>query len=331
MERWQSGRMRSRHRLRSGGVPPLSRREKPFRKSQVTRCSRGMVSELLKCGYAYRSVNGLFAIIKEIWTRRDLIHELAVKDLKLRYSRPLLGFLWAFIFPFLNAAVLYLFFLVILKVKLMEAPFLLYLMSATFSWRFFQDSLSCATTSLMDNKNLLREARFPHYFIPLSIVLANAVNFLPSLAILIMTSLIYLKGLSPLIVLLPVIFAVHLLITIGFSIVLSILYLKWRDTKFILEIFLLLLFYLTPTVYSVSLMKAALPGWLFHAFIHEPFTGILNFYRVTLLKGFYGFIAGEAGFFSIFISPMLFAILAGWFGFYYYQRNKSDINDHLSY
>ena len=132
----------------------------------------------------------MFEILKEIWSRRDLIRELVVKDLKLRYSRPLLGAMWAFLLPFLTVLIFYVVFCRVLRVRVEEAPFILYLMSAVFPWRFFQDSLSCSTTSLMDNKNLLRETRFPHYLIPLSVVLANAVNFLPSLMILIMTALI---------------------------------------------------------------------------------------------------------------------------------------------
>jgi len=273
----------------------------------------------------------LFSIISEIWKRRDLVRELVVKDLKLRYSRPMLGFFWAFVLPFSMTLVFYLFFSIILKTKVEEAPFLVYLMSAIFPWRFFQDSLSAATSSLMDNKNLLREARFPAYFIPVSIVLANAINFLPSLAILITAVLIFMKGVPLFIVFLPLVFIVHALITAGLAIILSLVYLKWRDVKFILEVVLLLIFYLSPTVYSLSLMKAVLPAWIFGLFVFNPFTGILNLYRLTLLNGFYSYIAKDVSVWSLMVIPVLFSMGVISFGFHFYKTNKSTINDHLSY
>src|SRR3989338_2265063 len=97
-----------------------------------------------------------------VWGNKelDLIKELVLKDLKIRYSRPMLGFLWAFLSPFLIVGVFYLVFSLILKVQTEEAPFFLYLMSAVFPWQFFHNSVISSTTSLVDNKNLLREANF---------------------------------------------------------------------------------------------------------------------------------------------------------------------------
>ena len=273
----------------------------------------------------------MFTILKEVWGRRNLIRELVVKDLKLRYSRPSLGALWAFLLPFLTVLIFYVVFYKVLKIKVEEAPFILYLMSAVFPWRFFQDSLSSATTSLIDNKNLLREARFPHYFIPLSIVLANAVNLLPSLMILIVTALIVLKGLPLFILLLPVVLGIHFLITLGLSIILSILYLKCRDVKYALEAFLLLVFYLTPAFYSMSLIRSVVPQRIFTAFTFNPFTGILNFYRISILKGFYSVVASHVGWLSFAGVPALFATGVTGLAFYFYKRNQNTLNDYLSH
>ena len=114
----------------------------------------------------------------------NLIRELALKDLKIRYSRPALGFLWAFLSPILTVAIFYVIFGLVLKVKTEEAPFVLYLMSGIFPWMFFQDSIFKSITSLVDNKNLIKESNFPHYLIPVSIVMTNAIIFLPSLFII---------------------------------------------------------------------------------------------------------------------------------------------------
>lgn len=273
----------------------------------------------------------MLSVIREVLVRRTLIAELVIKDLKIRYSRPVLGFLWAFLSPLLIVAIFYLVFSIILQVKTKEAPFLLYLMSAIFSWRFFQDSLVSSTTSFIDNKNLIRESKFPHYLIPLSIVLANGINFLPSLGILIIVSLFILKGLPAFIVLLPIIFAIHLIITMGMSLVFSILYVKWRDTKYILEAVLMVLFYLTPAFYSIYLVKDSFPPLLFNVYIYNPFVGVLNLYRFAILKGFYPLIKEDMGLLSLVIMPTGFAIAILLLGFYFYKKNKDSINDYLSY
>jgi len=272
----------------------------------------------------------MFSIIQEILIRRNLLGELVIKDLKIRYCRPILGFLWAFLSPLLIVGIFYVVFSIILQVKIKEAPFILYLMSAVFSWRFFQDSLMCSVTSLMDNKNLIRESKFPHYFIPLSIVLSNGINFLPSLAILIISSLFILKGLPIFIVLLPVILAIHIISAIGISLLVSILYVKWRDTRYILDAVLQMLFYSTPVFYSIYLVKDSFGPLWFNAYINNPFVGILNLYRFAILKDFYPMIK-ELGLSSIVVVPIIFAVVISLLGFYFYNKNKNSINDYLSY
>ncbi|MFA5411262.1 MAG: hypothetical protein WC321_05320 [Candidatus Omnitrophota bacterium] len=273
----------------------------------------------------------MMSIIEEIFSRRSLVWELVLKDLKLRYSRPALGFFWAFLSPLLLVAIFYLIFSVVLRVQVKEAPFPVYLMTALFSWRFFQDSLFSSTTSLVDNKNLIKEARFPHYLIPLSIVLANGIIFLPSLGILIITLLFYLKGLPLLIIFLPVILGIHLILTMGGSLIFSILYVKWRDIKYILEAALTILFYLTPAFYSLQLVKDSFPRLLFKMYIYNPLTGMLNLYRATLIKGFYGFVKEDIGPMALMVMPVLFAFLILLLGFYLYNKNKESINDYLAY
>lgn len=270
-------------------------------------------------------------MLKEISSSHYLIRELVVKNLKVRYSRPALGFFWAFLSPLFMTLIFYTFFSLILKVQIKEAPFLLYLMSAVFPWSFFQDSLMSSATSLVDNRNLIRESNIPHYLVPFSIVLANAVIFLPSLCILIITVLFILKGLPVFIIFLPAVFAIHLIITTGLSIIISILYVKCRDIKYILEAVLLLFFYSTPIFYSIDLVKSSSSPLLFKIYTYNPFVGICNLYRAALFKGFYGFIQKDTGLLSVAVVPVFFAIGIFALGIFLYRKNKTKINDYLSY
>lgn len=270
-------------------------------------------------------------MIKEIFLKRNLIWELAIKDLKIRYSRPVLGFFWAFLLPFWMGIVFFVVFSLLLKAQIQEAPFLLYIMVAVFSWNFFQNSLLSSVTCLTDNKNLIRESSFAHYLIPVSIILANLINFFPALLVLSGISLYILKGISIYILWLPVILIIHVTITIGLAIIISVLYVRWRDIKYALEATLMPLFYFTPAFYSVFLIKNILPSFLYKVYIYSPLVSILYLYRLALLKEFHTAMNNEISIFISIISPLIFAIIIFWLSTFIYKKNKNIINDHLSY
>jgi len=270
-------------------------------------------------------------IIKEVLSWRNLISELVIKDLKVRYSRPMLGFIWFFLSPFLTVLIFYIVFSLILKVKTEEAPFLLYIMSAIFPWRFFQESIITSATSLMDNKNLIKESNFPHFLIPISINLANAIIFLPALIILIIISSFILKGIPILIVFLPIVLIIHLIMTMGLSIISSIFYVRWRDIKYILEILLLLFLYLTPAFYSINLVKASFTPLLFKFYIYNPLVCILNLYRIMFFKGFHQFIGKDISLLALILIPAVFAFVVLLLSLYIYTKKRKSLNDYLSY
>jgi ABC-2 type transport system permease protein len=261
----------------------------------------------------------------------DLVYELVRKNLKVRYSGFLPGLFWSFFFPFLTVGIFYIVFSIVLKVKVEEAPFLLYLMTSIFTWQFFRDSLTASVTSLFDNKNLIRESSFPHWLIPLSIIFTNMINFIPSLFVTVIVSLLVLKGLPLAIIFLPLVMFAHICLITGLSVALSILYVRWRGIKHALEACLAVLFYLTPAFYSIRLIKAASPSLLYNLYTYNPFTGMLNLYRIVLLKGFYAAIKGDVGFSAVFIVPAGFSIAALILGFFYYNKKRKTINDFLSY
>lgn len=249
----------------------------------------------------------------------------------MRYSQPALGFFWAFLSPLLTVVVFYLVFSVILKFEIKGIPFFLYLMSAIFPWNFFSSSVISSTTSLLDNKNLIRESNFAHYLIPLSIVLANGINFLPSLCVMIITAIFLLKGATILIIFLPAVILLYFLSATGLSILFSLFYVKWRDTRYILDLALAVLFYLTPAFYSFSAVQESFAPLAYKIYLCNPFVGLLSLHRITLLRGFYPLSKGDFSLPCAIVSSVFFALGTLVLAFYVYQKNKNSINDHLSY
>lgn len=273
----------------------------------------------------------MISIIREIFDKRNLVRELVIRDLKLRYSRLGFGFLWALLSPLLMVVVFYVVFSLIFKTDTDGVPFFIYLLSAILPWSFFQSSLMSSTTSLIDSKNLIKEANVSHYLVPLSITLANMINFLPSFIVLIIATALTLNGVSIFILCLPVVLLVHMLITFGLGLIFSILYVRWRDVRYILEAILLFLFYLIPVFYSISLVELKLPRLLYNIYVLNPFVGLTNLYRIILFKGYYAKIHVQIGLMYTVIMPIIFAFIVLWVGFWLFKFNKNSINDKISY
>jgi lipopolysaccharide transport system permease protein len=261
----------------------------------------------------------------------NLVYELARRNLRTRYSSFFSAALWMFLFPLLTVGIFYAVFSVILKVKIEEAPFILYLMTSVFTWQFFHDSVMASTTSLVDSRNLLKESNFPSYLVPVSIIFANMAIFTPSLAITVLISALILKGLPIFIVFLPFVFLTQVIMITGLSIIFSVIYPKQRDIKYILEACFTLFFYLTPAFYSIRLIKNTFSVLLYNCYIYNPFTGMLTLYRSVLLKGFYAAIKEDMGIFAMVFPLLVFSLAVFLLGCYYYNRSKKVTNDYLSY
>ncbi|HQJ15246.1 MAG TPA: ABC transporter permease [Candidatus Omnitrophota bacterium] len=271
--------------------------------------------------------------VKNRWrafSSRHLLYELVIKDIRVRYRRPILGFVWAFLTPLAMTGILYLVFGRFLKIKIEEAPFLLYLTSALFTWRLFQDSLSAATTSLYDNRALLRESRSPFYLFPLSIILVNTFVALPGYVLVIVLSAVQLHGLSWHVLLLPFVLAVHAAMTAACSVIAALLYVRWRDIRYLIETSLVFLFYATPVFYSVNLVHELLPAYAYRIYVYNPFTCILTLYRVAFIKGYAVHVQDPAIVPCIIIAVVTAALL--WASaVLLYRVNKKYVIEHVAY
>lgn len=93
----------------------------------------------------------LYKKLKEIIQYRELFFRLVLKELKIRYKHPFLGFLWAFIVPSCMIIIFIWVFSYILKIPHQGYPFFIFLVSALFPWNYLSLSISTATMSLLDN------------------------------------------------------------------------------------------------------------------------------------------------------------------------------------
>jgi len=129
---------------------------------------------------------------------RELVVNLAIRDLKVRYKQSLLGVLWAILQPFALMVVFTLIFSIFVKVKTPGIPYPIFSYVALVPWTYFTNALSLGVNSLVGNANLVSKIYFPREIFPLASLLASFVDFLVAAAIFAGMLLYYHIGLTPL-------------------------------------------------------------------------------------------------------------------------------------
>jgi ABC-2 type transport system permease protein len=200
----------------------------------------------------------------------SLTFMLARTEFKLRFFGSVLGYLWTLMRPLMLFGVMLFVFTVILNInKNNPTPhYPEYLLESIILFTYFQETTSGAVPSLVARENLLRRVRFPRLVVPLSVALFCLFNLGMNLVVVFI--FILGSGVSPHLSWLELIPMVMLLIAFstGVGMLLSALYVRFRDVQPIWEVFLQLLYYATPILYTVQTASK-------HYFFGIPFSRIL--------------------------------------------------------
>jgi ABC-2 type transport system permease protein len=181
---------------------------------------------------------------------------IGLTEYRLTYFGSVLGYLWALMRPLLLFGVLYTVFSQIVKFggDIPNYPVLLLFNIVLFS--FFQDSSQRAVTAVVDSEAIVRKMHFPRLVIPLSTVMTGALNLLLSLVAVFVFILAY--GVDPTWtwLLLPVILAPLLMLTSAIAMLVSSLYVRFRDVQPIWFVLSTILFYGSPVLYAIDTVPA---------------------------------------------------------------------------
>lgn len=180
----------------------------------------------------------------------DLLFAMTEKEFKVRYKNTVFGFLWTLINPLIQMLVIGFVFRYFIKEPIHN--YYLYLIVGLLVWNFFTLSFQKATPSIVNERYLIKKAKFPREVIPLSIILSNFLNLIISYALL-FPILIYLHTLTILSLLeLILAFILLLVFTSGISLLTSALNVKYRDITFFVQAILVVWFYITPIIYTIN-------------------------------------------------------------------------------
>lgn len=223
--------------------------------------------------------------LTELFKYRDLLTQLVVRDLKVRYKNSVLGFFWSLINPLLQVATITIIVKHVMKVGVPD--YSAYLLVGFLPWTFFQMALMDASQSVLMHHDLLKKVYFPREVLPLSTVIANLIHFILSLVVF----FVYLLILGAPIVatwwMLPVLILIELLLITGISLFISCLNVFYEDIKYIVSVMLNIFFYLTPIMYMSEMVHKSLKAdhkeWIFTLYQLNPLNAIIISFRKLLM------------------------------------------------
>jgi len=210
---------------------------------------------------------------------RDVLRELVIRDIKIRYKRSMLGIGWSLLNPLLQLSVYYSVFRWILVVKV--ANFAVFLFIGILVWNWFQSSVFFASAAITDNSMLIRQPGFPVAILPVVTVTSNLVNLVLAFPILLFALLINGFSLTLAVLVLPLVLATQFMLTLTIAYLVAALQVPYRDTQYLLGIFLLLGLYLCPVFYS----SEVLPAHVIPFYRLNPLARIIESYRDILMYG----------------------------------------------
>jgi lipopolysaccharide transport system permease protein len=245
--------------------------------------------------------------IKGILEYKELIRNLVVRDLKVRYKRSILGIFWALLEPLLLMILFTVVFSILLRIQIEKYP--VFVLCGILPWSFFSTSLSYSAGSIAENAPLIKKIYFPREILPLTVIISRLLNFLVSLGLLLIFLIAFKVKFTYYLAYLPLILIVQIIFILGLSLFFSSLNTFFHDVGFILQFILFGWFYITPVFYPVTMV----PVKFLSLYMLNPMATILHSYQNII---FYG----KPPDFSNLLIALTISILCFFIGSYVFRR-----------
>jgi lipopolysaccharide transport system permease protein len=245
-------------------------------------------------GVAVDRSAGVMSKLRELWGYRELIRNLVLRDLRVRYKGSALGYIWTQLAPLLMMGVFWFVFSFIQPQQI--AMFPVFLIVGLLPWNFCNEAVAGGARSVIDNANLIKKVFFPREVLPLVSVCSSLVNYLLSLPMMFLVmavvQLLYpplheqgrLLNFAPTIAYLPVLIGIQMLFLAGIALFMSALAVHFRDFVHLIGILLQFWFFLTPVVYSLDVLRVTIGGVALAQVVRwlNPMASLIEFYREIL-------------------------------------------------
>lgn len=232
----------------------------------------------------------------ELWAYRELLYFLTWRDIKVRYKQTVMGAAWAVIQPLTTMVLFSVVFGSLAGMPSDGIPYPLFSLAALVPWTFFSSGFTKASDSMVGSANMIKKVYFPRFAVPVSCVLAGVIDFVLSFLVLMILTVVYTVApgaeasyLPTIHILFIPIFALLLIMTtLGASLWFAAMNVQFRDVRYIVPFLVQTFMYLSPVVYSTSLLARIIPkGWEVLNGLN-PMAGVIEGFRWAILHNVRG-------------------------------------------
>lgn len=200
---------------------------------------------------------------------------LTLRDLKVRYSTSMLGYLWSVLDPLLMTLIYWFIFTQVIPRSIGEEPYIVFLLTALLPWMWINGALSDSTRAFLRDVRLVRSVALPRWIWVGRIVASKGIEFLFSLPVLVLFAVASGAEVSWQLVFFPLGVVLLAVLTLGLGLLIAPLVVFFRDLERATKLILRVLFYASPIIYGASdLPEFAAPlAWL------NPLSGVFSLFR----------------------------------------------------
>jgi ABC-2 type transport system permease protein len=255
-----------------------------------------------------------------------LTRTLAVTDFKLKFFGSALGYLWQLMRPLMLFGVLYVVFTQVVRLGNDVAFYPAVLLTGIVLYTFFAEATGGAVTCVVDRENLVRKIHFPRLVVPLAGILTAYFNLLLNLVAVLVFVFASGVGMRLSWLELPLLLLILGVLCAGIAMLLSALYVRFRDVKPIWDVMLQIAFYSSPVLYAIETVPSEK---LQHALMLNPLGAIIQQARHAIIDPEAPSAAAAAGGWELLLIPC--ALVVGLFalGFWVFNREAPRIAEEL--
>ncbi|PSV19657.1 ABC transporter permease [Photobacterium kishitanii] len=228
-------------------------------------------------------IKNLFSLVM---TNKNLIYTLTKRDITSRYKGSAIGVLWSFITPIMMLAVYTFVFSVVFKAKwnigsTSKTEFALVLFSGLIIFNVFSECISRAPGLIVGNANYVKKVVFPVEILAIICLLTSLFNFIISFSVWLLFYIIFFGIPHIEILLLPIVLLPFFILILGLSWFLSSLGVYVRDIIQVIGIIIMIMMYLSPIFYPISLIPEAYQKFMYLS----PLTYVVEQSRDVMMWG----------------------------------------------
>jgi lipopolysaccharide transport system permease protein len=220
---------------------------------------------------------------QDLWRYRELFYVLAWRDISVRYKQTAVGVLWAVVQP-LAYTLIFTVFSKMANFGSEGVPQVLWIFAAMLPWQFFAASLAASSQSLIANTHLISKVYFPRMIVPAGAVVTAMVDFLITLGVFLLMMAWYHVAPTWRFIALPPLMVLAFLAALGPGLLITALNVKYRDFRYIIPFIIQIGVYVSPVIYSTTMIQQNHPRWLF-VYSLNPMVGVIDGFRWALLDG----------------------------------------------